>query len=227
MKKATKILAVVMAMVLCVCIGVGATLAWLTDRTGDVVNTFAPTKLIDPTPDPKYPGKDGFDIYEHASKTNADGSNELQMEKPLVQENTYPRVLPDVDLNKDPFVHIKAQEDAYVYVEIVDTLPGTMTWKIDNNNWTKMEGVTGPYGGSVYKYTGTIQGVVGYITPGMGAQDINILLNKVVEVAPTFEPDTLKVGETDTLTFYAYAAQHAGQDSAEAAWTSANFQKIA
>ena len=237
MKKATKILAVVMAMVLCVCIGVGATLAWLTDRTEEVVNTFAPTKLINPDPDPHDDDKKaGFDIWEHKATTNADGSTALvdpenkkapdqfPGESALVKLNKYERVLPGVDQMKDPFVRIKAQEDAYVYVEIVDKLPDTMTWAIDNANWEEITVSDAPHGGRVFKYIGTIQDVAGYITPGMGAQDINILKDTKVVVDKAFTPESLKPGQTDTLTFYAYAAQYAGQDTAEIAWNNAGFK---
>ena len=46
MKKFTKIMSLVLAMVLCVGIGVGATLAWLKDDTEIVTNTFAAQTLI-------------------------------------------------------------------------------------------------------------------------------------------------------------------------------------
>ena len=221
MKKFTKIMSLVLAMVLCVGIGVGATLAWLTDKTTEVVNTFAPTKLIDPDPDPEDPDKKaGFDIWEHSAVTNADGSTSLvkadsKKVEDLTKANTYERVQPGVDQQKDPFVRIKAQEDAYVYLEVVNNLPTSMHYTIDAAKWEQMTG-KGPNGGDVYKYIGTVGEVVGYITPAMGAQDINILDGMKVTVDPDFVAEDLT--STNTLTFFAFAAQHAGQATAELAW---------
>ena len=218
MKKFTKILSIVMAMALCVGIGVGATLAWLTDTADQVVNTFSPADLIDPTPDPKDPDhKAGFDIWEHEAHRKDDGTYELlkadsKLEADLVKASSY-TVVPNNPLLKDPFVRVKTQEAGYVFLEVCGKLPETMIWSVDANEWEPLEkngeAVLGEHGGKMYAYKSIV-------TPETGALDINILTGAVINVTKDFQPASL---EKDTLlTFWGYATQSTGFKTAQAAW---------
>ena len=201
-----RIVSMALAMIMCVGIGIGGTLAWLTATTKEVTNTFFATGLIDPDPDPEgKPG--GFELWEHEADRRPDGTYKLDMSKE-VKNNKY-KVVPNNELKKDPFVRVKYAEAGYLYIEVVGTLPTTMTWSVDAGEWSAMEGVTGKNGGQVYKCNR------GVIAPGK-TQEVNILTGGKIDVSKDFDPNTMT--KETTLVFYAYAAQSTGFSSAEDAW---------
>ena len=114
MKKKT--IALVLACIICVGIGVGGTLAWLTATSGDVVNTFT-TSDIDITLDETKGGTD----------------KEFKM-------------VPGYTIEKDPVVTVKGGSEAcYLFVEITEgnALASYITYDVVSG-WTQGDGTAIP-----------------------------------------------------------------------------------
>lgn len=203
--KKTWLIAACIALVLAV--SVVGTIAYLTDTTDAVVNTFTVGKLLD---DPL-----SFVLKEHqATDTDKDGVYTLDDTKE-VNTNTY-TVLPGVDLPKDPFV--KTNEtlklDAYVFVEVVDGTGTNLHFTVDSDKWTELSGKTGPNGGKVYamKANGGIAKADAYLGP------IPILTeNKITVDNAAITDAAAQFG--GTVTFYGYMIQAGGFADANEAWT--------
>ena len=112
--KKKRILAVALALVLVAVIGVG-TLAYLSQKSDDVTNTFiaGTTKLIDP--DPTDNTKKGFRLEETKVEYDA-GAYILNTAAAPVTSNEYPSTLPLQKLPKDPTVWVNVATGASVYV---------------------------------------------------------------------------------------------------------------
>lgn len=202
-----KTLLTILAVMLVCCIAVTGTLALLTAKSAQpVTNTFQAAgggELVD--------SKDGsFVVLEHKvalDESKNDGSYVLTKDltdpnKDGGDGNSY-AVLPNTVVPKDPYVSIvkKTSAPAYLYVEIVNGLADTgLSYVVNSDNWTKLDGVTGNNGGQIYVYkNGTI--VTDKTT---GLEKINILKDDQVVVS-----DDLKLtGDTTVdLSFYSYLAQ--------------------
>jgi predicted ribosomally synthesized peptide with SipW-like signal peptide len=108
MKK--KSLVMTVAAVACVAVvGIGATLAVLSDTTSQLTNTFAFTD-------------EGIDITLDENAVKYDGGNYVEdgdTRIPEGQGNAYEKVLPNATLAKDPRVTVAADSlDCYVFVSI-------------------------------------------------------------------------------------------------------------
>ena len=201
--KKTWLIAVCIALVLAV--SVVGTIAYLTDTTGPVANTFTMGKLLD---DP-----DNFVLKEHKAAAGKDGVYTLDTTKE-VDTNTY-TVLPGVDLPKDPFV--KTNEtlklDAYVFVEVVDETGTALHFTIDSDKWTELAGVTGPNSGKVY----VMRANNGIAKAGAFLGPIAILTDDEITV------DNVAITNAaaqfgGTVTFYGYMIQAGGFTDYNAAW---------
>ena len=139
---------------------------------------------------------DDVTLTEHQATREADGSYTLGVE--TTNDNSYV-VMPGVDIDKDPSFTItnKSSIEVYLYVEIVDTSPGTVTYEL-TDKWDEL-GITGR---KVYVYNGTIsQGV---------SQNIQILKDNKVYVSETYNPASSEF----ELKFYGYMVQtEAGKTS--------------
>lgn len=200
MKKTTKILSLVLAFVLCVGVGVGATLAWLSAETAQVKNTFYAEGLIN--------GEGKFDLKEHDVNYDTTTGIYTQNTGKEVDAVNY-KVTPANNLPKDPFVRIQPSEKAYVFIAVKSTLPETMGWSVDTSNWTKIENKNNAIEGDVY------------VMNEVAAKDVEtmkyILTDNTITVSPELDPATV-TAET-ALTFNAYAVQYIGFESgAQAAW---------
>ena len=197
---------IVACTVMVLAVSVVGTIAYLTDTTEPVVNTFTMGKLLD---DPL-----NFVLKEHqATDTDKDGVYTLDDTKE-VNTNTY-TVLPGVDLPKDPFV--KTNEtlklDAYVFVEVVDETGTALHFTIDSDKWTELEGVTGPKGGKVY----VMKANNGIAEAGAFLGPITILTENKITV------DNVEITDAaaqfgGTVTFYGYMIQAGGFADYNAAW---------
>jgi predicted ribosomally synthesized peptide with SipW-like signal peptide len=115
-----KIIALVLACLVCVGIGIGGTMAWLTAKTDSVINTFTV-------------GDVNISIQETENGKS-------------VTERNY-NFVPGDTLGKDPTVTVKANSEAcYLFVHVQEennTLTDEtkiITWDIDPNvGWTKVE----------------------------------------------------------------------------------------
>ena len=125
-----KTVAILLALVLAIGCAVGGTLAWLISQTEPVVNTFT------------Y-GDINIELYEH--EYNA-GKNKLETKKVTKVDNY--KIIPGVDLPKDPTVEVKAKSEAcwlFVKVEEQGTfVADKVTYEIANG-WNALTGQTDVY----------------------------------------------------------------------------------
>ena len=119
---ATKVMLVILAVMLVAGISVGGTLAWITAKSSEVVNTFT------------Y-GDINITLKEHNLLEDGTLGNEE------VQKNSY-KFIPGVDLNKDPFVTVEAGSEAcWLFVKVVETdWPATekISYSVDSA-WTELK----------------------------------------------------------------------------------------
>lgn len=194
-----KLVVAMLAVTLLIGCAIGGTVAWLTDKTDAVVNTFT------------Y-GDINIDLWEHAydATTNALGTSKV------TKVENY-KIIPGVDLPKDPTVTVKANSEAcwlFVKVEKSGTfVTDKVTYSIDDTVWTQLDNVAGVY----YKKIDTLTA---------SETDYNILKDKKVTVSQGLtknEINSIKEGQKNpTLTFKAYAVQLDAAKTAAEAWAIAN-----
>ena len=185
-----KTVAILLALVLAIGCAVGGTLAWLISKTEPVVNTFT------------Y-GDINIDLYEH--EYNA-GENNLGTEKTTKVDNY--KIIPGVDLPKDPTVEVKANSEAcwlFVKVEKQGTfVADKVTYEIANG-WTALTDYTGVYYRAVDAVTADTS--------------FDVLKDNKVTVSDTLTKEDIKgITTKPTLTFKAYAVQKDGITTAANAW---------
>ncbi|OUP25174.1 SipW-dependent-type signal peptide-containing protein [Gemmiger sp. An194] len=142
-----------MSLALVACISIGATLAYLSDTTTKVSNTFTFDNAID------------IDLKEHplSAWNEEEGKWDQTDWNYRVTTNTYDNILPNDVLQKDPTVKVVTVPDTgmnlYVIVNGLDT---NMVANIDTTNtWDKIANVDGstPVNESqngIYKCKGTV-----------------------------------------------------------------------
>lgn len=194
-----KLVVAMLAVTLLIGCAIGGTVAWLTAKTDPVVNTFT------------Y-GDINIDLWEHAydATTNALGNSKV------TEVENY-KIIPGVDLPKDPTVTVKAGSEAcwlFVKVEKSGTfVTDKVTYAIDNTVWTQLDNVAGVY----YKKIDTLTA---------SDTNYNILQDKKVTVSQELtkgEINSIEEGQKNpTLTFKAYAVQLDAAQTAADAWAIAN-----
>ena len=194
MKNMKKILVLALAALLLVAVGVGGTLAWLTDTTSEITNTFT---------------KSDVDIEISESS-----------------ETKQFKMIPGVDITKDPKVTVKAGSEAcFVFVKITEAGEvsynegtTTVTKRFDDfltyvlaSGWEFLD--TTKYGNKTDNANDTY---VIYKTQAATESDtaLQILANDKVSVKDSVNKammDALALDESEypTLTFQAWAIQQA------------------
>ena len=201
MKK--KLMAVALATIIAVMAVAGYSLAWLKDSTVTVTNTFT-EGLVD------------IELYEHDYLPD---SNDLDNNVKVTENKDY-KMIPSLELPKDPTVVVKAKSEAcYVFIEVEANANAEkfLTYSIDSSEWTPLvdaneDGVAddGVYYKHIESYTAT-------------DIEINVLTNKKVTVKSTIELDDMEAlletgAVKPALKFTAYAIQDLGSADAAAAW---------
>lgn len=185
------------------------TLAYLTDKTEAVVNTFTLGKLLE---DPE-----NLVVKEHkAADENHDGVYTLDEQEVVKNEYT---VLPGVDLPKDPFIKTteNLQLDAYVFVEVVDKTGTNLHAEVDSALWTELSKKTGPNGGKVY----VMKDNGGIAKAGEQLKPVSILAGNKVTVDNASVTDAAAQFGGD-IKFYGYLIQAGGFTDYNAAWAGLN-----
>ena len=125
-------------------------------------------------------------------------------------ENQQAKIIPGVDIAKDPKVTVKAgSEDCYLFVKVEETgkfVEGKVTYAIAEG-WTKGDGKDIP--ANVYYRS---------VDAMTGDTSFDVLAGNKVTVSENLTKEDIKNITNPTLTFTAYAVQKDGIDDAVAAW---------
>ena len=177
MKK--KVLSIV-AVVLVLCCAIGGTLAWLTDKTGEVKNTFSPSDI-------------NITLTE-TPNTDTDGNGENDAWKA--------DMIPGFSYTKDPVVTVKGDSvDCYLFVKFEEKgnpdtyLKYTSTLTVANG-WTQGDGTDIP--SSVWYRK---------VTANAADQSWNLLNGDTIAVKDTVAKDNMADAAKAELVYTAYATQ--------------------
>lgn len=150
--KKRKVVTLLASLALVAVVGVGGTLAYLSDQTQTLTNRFTMTdKGIN------------IGLDEAAVKKEADGdfvvNNDVDRldASEVAKQQEYEGVLPNTTLPKDPTVTVKATSDAcYVFVSVKDENDDLTIADLDETNWIQVTlndyGLTGDEDTTYYRY---------------------------------------------------------------------------
>lgn len=206
MNKMLKSTVAVLSVVLVICLSVAGTLTYLQDKTTPVVNTFSPSNI-------------DLDLTE--TPVGIGGT---------ATANTY-KMIPGVDLSKDPVVDVTADIDCYVFVKVEesDNFDNFMTYAIAGGWKLYGSGETDDEAGID---TDTEDEYILYrevtAAAAQGGASFEVLAGNVVTVKSTVTKGDMEGLGTDypKLTLTAYAIQKTGFESNLAgAWNAAQAQQ--
>jgi len=189
-----KLIIAVLAIMLVVCISIGATLAYLFVSTDPVVNTFA------------Y-GDINIELKEHKYVDGALTSEEV------TANDTY-KIIPGVTEGKDPFVRVKSgSEECYVYVTVENSVKlddGTVVASV-NINGDDWETVDTNGDTTLYRY----KEIVDASSEAKTLPVFTVVSYDAVKI----RKDNIAQVKDDTITViaYAYQATNVEQTVADAA----------
>lgn len=183
-----KLVVAMLAVTLLIGCAIGGTVAWLTDKTTAVVNTFT---------------------YGDINITLAETTG-----------NNY-KIIPGVDINKDPKVTVEANSEAcwlFVKVEEAGTfVTNKVTYSIAGG-WTQGDGTNIPANVYYRQVNAVTTDTDFYVLAGNEKYP-----NGFVKVSEQLTKGEIKdITTNPTLTFTAYAVQKDGFDTAVAAWAEAS-----
>lgn len=206
-----KRLTVILAVLIILAITAAGTLAYLTaSQAGDkaVVNTFMAAgggNLTDPdAPDPGFAFDVNKGFYLVESKAKYDGG-QYSLEAAKTLTNQYDKVVPSMEIPKDPKLTVDLADgaEAYIFVKVTDTTNSIFTYAI-NSEWTKVAGTD-----NVYCYKNDIVST--------DLTEVSILEGDKIE-ATDFAGGISDLG---SLKFEAYMCQAGGFQDAAEAWNTA------
>lgn len=189
-----KLVVAMLAVTLLIGCAIGGTVAWLTAKTDPVVNTFT------------Y-GDINIDLWEHAYNAS---TNALDTTSKVKTVENY-KIIPGVNLPKDPTVTVKKDSEAcwlFVKVEQQGTfVTGRVTYSIADG-WTALTGQTGVY----YRE----------VSAAAADTDFEVIKDNTIIVSSDLTKAEInnltEADKTPKLTFTAYAVQKDGISTAADAW---------
>ena len=204
-----------LALVLVVAVAsVGGTIAWLTQTTGTLTNTFTVGNV-------------------NITLKESDGQSVLDATEGNRSHTPY-HIIPGTDLEKDPKVTVVAgSEKCWLFVEVTEVnWPDTenISYSVDEDVWTQLdETVTTYVKDENDKVVKTINTIVYYIDIDDAAKmgkDYHVLTGDKVTVSQNLsktDADKIPTGEyAPSLTFKAYAIQKDNTGTVAEAWTKLN-----
>ena len=212
MKKAKKIVALLLCAVLLIGASVAGTLAYLTFTTNEVKNTFTVGKV-----ELGEQGKGGLD------ETDVDEYGVAIANADRVTENTY-KLIPDHSYIKDPTLHIKkGSEQCYVFVKVVNGISAIEAADVEGETATTIAGQMAAEGWKQLKINGEDVANVFYKENAVDARNIttdylDVKVFSSFKLAKTADVSGYKDA---TITVIGYAIQADGFTSAEEAWAAA------
>ena len=190
-----KLVVAMLAVTLLIGCAIGGTVAWLTDKTDAVVNTFT------------Y-GDINIDLWE--TKDGMHTESRLNENGYVVNARSDLKIIPGVELPKDPTVTVKTGSEAcYLFVKVEKKgtfVAGKVTYSIADG-WTALAGQTGVYYREVDATTADT--------------DFAVLRDNKVTVSAELtkaEVNAITAENQPKLTFTAYAVQKDGIADAATAW---------
>lgn len=193
MKKKT--FALLLSLVLVFGIVAGGTFAWLTANTGKVTNTFT------------Y-GDINIKLWEHAydAATNTISTGNTDADK--VQAVTDYKIIPGVDLPKDPTVEVVAgSEECWLFVKVTEEgtfVKDKVTYSIDSANWTKLTNEDGTEVPGVYYRAVSAQDAA-------AGKTYTVLTENTVYVSENLLKSEIQNTPAPKLIFQAFACQSQGR----------------
>ncbi|SCH66348.1 Uncharacterised protein [uncultured Clostridium sp.] len=152
--------------------------------------------------------------------TVGDINIELTETKP---ESRQAKIIPGVDIEKDPKVTVKANSEAcWLFVKVEQTgtfVTDKVTYSVmtGTDGWKALPGVDGVY----YREVGAVTTDTDfYVLTGNTAHPNGVVI--VSDKLTKAEIDTITDGNQPKLTFTAYAVQKEGIDTAADAWAKVN-----
>ena len=209
MKKAKKIVALLLCAVLLISASVAGTLAYLTQKTATVQNTFTVGKVS------LGEDEDGDGIVEGGlDETKVDQYGVAVTPASRVTKNTY-KLIPGKTYAKDPVLTVKGTTDVdcWLFFKVVENNPGNfLTYELNLDGWTELE--TGVY----YRA----------ITASTADQSFQLLKGKTgftngyVTISEDLTLEQMATADDASLIFTGYAIQKEGFDNPAAAWDELN-----
>lgn len=212
MKKAKKVVALLLCAVLLVSATIAGTLAYLKATTTTVTNTFVAAGGPGPFVDEDKDGNKKFALLEYKVEQSSTGKYTQTDEE--VSENSYD-VMPGTTIPKQVFVKLSrtgatqagetvTPAPAYLYLEVVNGLDADeYTWSVDADNWQKLGSVTADgTTGDIYLYIGEHADSAHVLTTVAADTKIDVITNDKVAANDV----ALTAGEFK-LSFNAYLAQ--------------------
>lgn len=224
-----KSLALLLAVALLIGGAAGGTIAWLTDTTEEVTNTFSV-------------GNIDIELWEHKLEDGAllnqgclVGTTATKHEE--IKKNDKYKIIPGTEQPKDPFVRVKADsEDCYIFIQVqeVNNVAATdsagtvthkyVTWNIDLNKWKELSkdptnNVTTYYLNT--NYTTATADQLYYILSENEVSYGEALTKEMIDNLYITDNSGNKVINTDKqpkLNFKAFAVQKSAAPTVEAAW---------
>ena len=202
----TKTLVAMLALVLLIGCGIGGTLAYLTSKTDEVVNTFTV-------------GNINIDLWEHKydpAKSELSNTEKVPTTDG-VKGNTY-KIVPGVDLPKDPTVEVVAGSEAcWLFVKVTENnwpTDGNITYMVNDSNWTPLtikneDNADVPVNGVYYKQ-------VDAASASAGAKYEVLKDNKITVKDALTKTEVEAIGDGFSLSFKAAAVQQEGLTVEEA-----------
>lgn len=198
-----KTIMTLLAVVLVIGCTIGGTVAWLTARSGEVVNTFT------------Y-GDININLWEHEYNAT---DNTLGEDK--VQRVDNYKIIPGKDLPKDPTVTVlRGSEPCWLFVEVTETgdfVDGKVSYEVDTSNGKWIAG-TGADGNGVptnvyYREISDTKENTDYPILAKNDNQYEITVSDGLT-----KIDVNGIGVQPNLTFKAYAVQREGISTAVDAW---------
>lgn len=197
---------VMLAVVMLLGCAIGSTVAWLISKSETVTNTFT------------Y-GNIGIELKEHEYiPVNGNGEKNKLGEKEVIENKNY-KIIPGVDLPKDPFIRFTIDsEDCWLFVKVEGgNFIDKVEWKIADG-WTELAGATTD-GSKVYYMKVAADDQI-------KEENIYILKNNTIIVPETIQKEdvietvngVVSTKSPVNFKFTAYAIQQEGFKTAEAAW---------
>ena len=194
MKKKT--IALIVCLTLIIGCAIGGTIAWLTDKTATVTNTFTA-------------GDVDIDLTE-TWNTDADGNGSL--------DSWTAKMIPGTSYDKNPVVTVKAgSEDCWLFVKFeenngADTYLNYTSTLTAENGWTQGDGTIIP--ANVWYRV---------VTASNNDQSWHLLDGDTVQVDGTaVTKENMNTAAAAELVYTAYACQKDNVDTAVDAWTKLN-----